>query len=126
MKWVEIFKDSILGFILIFIFSYFLHSKENNINNILLFIWASPTAYFYLLYLVFFRTNPVIRDKTIIGFINNLTLGALLSLIVLFITILLLRFEFNTIIIFYVTLMITILFTILYINRKIYKKNILI
>lgn len=126
MKWLEIIKDSFFGFLFIFVFSYLLHNEQNDMNNIMLFIWASPTAYFYLLYLVFFRSKPETRDMIIKGFVNNITLGVLLGLFVMLLTIVLLKFQFNTYIIFFITTLITILSTLLYLNKEIYKKNIFI
>ena len=117
MKWLEIMQDSFLGFLFIFIFSYLLHNEQKDMNNIMLFVWASPTAYFYLLYLVFFRSRPETRDIIIKGFVNNITLGLVLGLFVITLTILLLKFNFNTYIIFFITALITILSTLLYYNQ---------
>lgn len=126
MKWLEIIQDSFLGFLFIFIFSYLLHNEQKDMNNIMLFVWASPTAYFYLLYLVFFRSRPETRDIIIKGFVNNITLGLVLGLFVITLTILLLKLNFNTYIIFFITALITILSTLLYLNKELYNKTIFI
>ena len=126
MKWGEIFKDSFMGFVFIFLFSYFLHSKQNNVNNIMMFIWASPTAYFYLLYLIFFRTTSNNREVAISGFINSVMLGMLLGLFILIFTIIGLKNRLSEKFIFLFSLILTILVTIMYINRKLYTTRIFI
>lgn len=124
MKWGEIFKDSFMGFIFIFLFSYFLHSRQNNVNNIMMFLWASPTAYFYLLYLIFFRTSSNNREVAVSGFINSVTLGMILGLIIMIFTIISLKNRVNEKFIFLFSLIITILATIAYINKKLYNRRI--
>lgn len=126
MKWLGIMQDSLLGFLFIFVFSYLLHNDQKDMSNIMLFVWASPTAYFYLLYLVFFRSRPEKRDIIIKGFVNNITLGLVLGLFVIGLTILLLKLNFNTYIIFCITALITILSTLFYLNKELYNKKIFI
>ena len=126
MKWGEIFKDSFMGFIFIFLFSYFLHSKQNNLNNIMMFLWASPTAYFYLLYLIFFRTTSNNRELAISGFINSVMLGMLLGFFIMIFTIIGLKYGLNEKFIFLISLIITVLVTIAYLNRKLYSLRIFI
>ena len=105
MKWLEIIQDSFLGFLFIFIFSYLLHNEQKDMN---------------------FRSRPETRDIIIKGFVNNITLGLVLGLFVITLTILLLKLNFNTYIIFFITALITILSTLLYLNKELYNKTIFI
>ncbi len=119
----NIIIDSALGLIIIAIFSFALHSqKDKNLSwsNSLIYICFAPTLYIYLLFLVLFRCN---NNQTINGFLDNCLYGVILTLIVIIVTYILLKFKINKITIFMFNLILAILFQIIYFYLKIYQIN---
>lgn len=123
----NIIIDSSLGLIFIVLFSIFVNYQPTNSakwSNIMTFICYAPTLYFYLLYLVLFRSN---NRQVFIGFVDNCTLGMIITFICLIITYILIKNKFTKLNIFMVTLIITIISFIFYIYFRMFdKKSLLI
>lgn len=124
MDWIGVLKDSFFGIIFIVAFTICLHAQQYNTNNIMLFLWASPTAYFYLLYLVMYVGKN--NKKGSHGFFNNAILGTLLTLSMLFLSIYLVKHNYSNISILLITGLMTLFFTILYFMYEVYNKSIFI
>lgn len=124
MDWISVLKDSLFGIIFIVAFTICLHAQQYSTNNIMLFLWASPTAYFYLLYLVMYVGKN--NKKGSNGFFNNAILGSLLTLSVLFLSIYLAKHNYSNMSILLITGLMTLFFTILYFMFEVYNKSIFI
>lgn len=124
MDWVSVLKDSLFGIIFIVAFTICLHAQQYSTNNIMLFLWASPTAYFYLLYLVMYVGKN--NKKGSHGFFNNAILGTLLTLSMLFLSIYLVKNNYSNTSILLITGLMTLFFTILYFMFEVYNKSIFI
>lgn len=123
MDWISVLKDSLFGIIFIVAFTICVHAQQFSTNNIMLFLWASPTAYFYLLYLVMSVSK---NKKGSHGFFNNAILGTLLTLSMLFLSIYLVKNNYSNTSILMITGLMTLFFTILYFMFEVYNKSIFI
>ena len=115
MNYIQILLDALVGAILLGVFSYLsqLYVDKPYYIRIIAFIWATPTLYFYFLYIASRNSKKAMYDFT-----NHGILGLLITLFAMFMTYLMASFKKNTIIIANLTFLILVF--IWYFCSKIY------
>jgi L-asparagine transporter-like permease len=83
----KIIQDGIIGGIIVALFSYMasLYNENNNYLKITAYLWGAPLFYFYLIYVTYSNSSKkidAVKDFTI-----HATIGTILTVLVMIITI---------------------------------------
>ena len=97
MNYIQILLDALVGAILLGVFSYLsqLYVDKPYYIRIIAFIWATPTLYFYFLYIASRNSKKAMYDFT-----NHGLIGWLLTLAAIILTYLMVNYDKNIIILF--------------------------
>ena len=115
----QLLINVLLGSILIAIVTYvtFLYDSKPEYLKITSFLWGVPLIYFYLLFITYQQSNEAMKAFTIHG-----TIGSILTLIIMFVTIYMIKENYNINKILIVNIIYAIIVTLLYFVFKIYMK----